>query len=124
MDARGELLRHAEAAVSRTARSLSDMRTRLQAPAAALGRQHRLLVEGALNDLGRRHEALTRLYETMIGASADQLPDCWQRFFACYDEYLEAVRDTRSRLIRDEREDAPGEPGGLSMPSSGNGSKH
>lgn len=122
MDTRGELLKHAEAAVSRTARSLSDMRTRLQAPATALDRQHRLLVEGALNELARRHEALTRLYETMIGAPADALPDCWRRFFACYDEYLEAVRDTRSRLIRDEWQNT-GEPDGLPMPSSLNGGK-
>jgi hypothetical protein len=79
------------------------MQERLLAPATAtLGRQHRLLIDGALHDLERRHEALTQLYEAMIAASEQDVPACWQRFFACYDDYLDAVRDMRSRLIQDE----------------------
>jgi hypothetical protein len=81
------------------------MRARLQDPSAAeLGRQHRLLIDGALHDLERRHEVLTRLYEAMAVAPDDDAPACWQRFFVCYDDYLEAVRDVRSRLIQDERD--------------------
>lgn len=100
---KSDLLSHAGTAVERTARSLADMRARLQAPAAAaLGRQHRLLIDGALHDLGRRYEALTGLYEAMISAPEEDAAACWQRFFACYDEYLETVRDVRSRLIQDE----------------------
>lgn len=103
MLAKADLLTHAKAAVDRTARSLSDMRTRLQL-ATAMGRQHRLLIDGALHDLSRRHEALADLYEAMTSAPADEIPACWQRFFACYDDYLEAVRDIRSRLIQDEND--------------------
>lgn len=106
MQANADLLNHAKAAVERTARSLAKLRTRLQTPAPALGRQHRLLIDGALHDLTRRHAALTDLYEAMLSATADQLPGCWQKFFICYDDYLEAVRDTRSRLIQDESDPA------------------
>lgn len=102
MQDHADLLNHAKAAVERTARSLARMRASLHSPVGAMGRQHRLLVDGALHDLGRRHEELTGMYEEMLAATADQLPACWQRFFTCYDDYLEAVRDTRSRLIQDQ----------------------
>ena len=103
MLAKPELLDHAKAAVERTARSLADMRTRLHTPSAApLGSQHRLLIDGALHELDRRHELLTHLYEAMIAASDEEVPAHWQKFFACYDGYLETVRDIRSRLIQDE----------------------
>lgn len=98
------LINHAKAAVERTGRSLASMRARFQTPGIPLGHQHRLLIDGALLDLSRRHESLIDLYNEMLSASAEQLPTCWQRFFACYDDYLEAVRDTRSRLIQDENE--------------------
>jgi hypothetical protein len=100
---KSELLNHAGTAVERTARSLADMRGRLHGPSAAsLGRQHRLLIDGALLDLGRRHEMLTSLYHAMIAAPDEDVPACWQKFFACYDDYLETARDVRSRLIQDE----------------------
>lgn len=100
---KSELLNHAGTAVERTARSLAEMRARLHTPSAAeLGRQHRLLIDGALHDLGRRHEVLTSLYEAMIAAPDEDVAACWQRFFACYDDYLETARDVRSRLIQDE----------------------
>lgn len=103
MPTKSDLLKHARAAVERTADALANMRERLQAPATiTLGRQHRLLIDGALHDLERRHEALAQLYGAMIAAPEEDVPACWQRFFACYDDYLEAARDTRSRLIQDE----------------------
>ena len=108
-----QLLSHAGAAVERTARSLADMRARLDTPsAAAIGRQHRLLIDGALHELGRRHEALAGLYKAMIAAPEEDAAACWQRFFACYDEYLETVRDIRSRLIQDDMPDQLATPHG------------
>lgn len=102
---KSDFLHHAATAVERTGRSLAEMRARLEDPSAAkLGRQHRLLIDGALHDLERRHEVLTRLYEAMVSAPEDDAPACWQQFFVCYDDYLEAVRDVRSRLIQDERD--------------------
>jgi hypothetical protein len=102
MQGNADLLDHAKAAVERTERSLATMRARLQTSARSMGRQHRLLIDGALRDLTIRQEALTVLYEAMLAATADQLPSCWQKFFTCYDDYLEVVRDIRSRLIQDE----------------------
>ena len=100
---KSSLLQHAHTAVERTARSLADMRAQLDAPSSAeLGRAHRLLIDGALHDLGRRHEVLKGLYEAMMSAPDEDVPSCWQKFFACYDDYLETQRDVRSRLIQDE----------------------
>jgi hypothetical protein len=101
------------------------MRARFHTPSAAsLGRQHRLLIDGALLDLARRHELLTSHYHAMIAASDEDVPACWQRFFTCYDDYLETARDVRSRLIQDEG-DASHESG---MPHgqrrNGNGGTH
>jgi hypothetical protein len=101
--AKPPLLDHARAAVERTARSLSDLQASLDAPSAArLGRRHRLLLKSALLDLGHRHARLSRLYAAMRDAPEEQVPACWQRFFACYDEYLETARDARTRLVREE----------------------
>lgn len=103
MPSKPHLLDHARAAVEHAARTLAELQDAIDSPAAArLGRQHRLLVDGAFLDLGRRQERLSSLYAAMIDASEEQVPACWQRFFACYDEYLEAARDARSRLLRDE----------------------
>lgn len=100
MQIRGNLIGHAETAIERTARSLAEMRARLEHP-GTLGQQHRLLLEGAVQDLTRRHELLATLHEAMIGAPVDELPARWQKFFACYDDYLSALRDAKSRLVQD-----------------------
>jgi hypothetical protein len=97
MEARADLLEHARTALERSARCLSDMRARLEAT-APVGRQHRLLLEGAIHDLSRRYEALASLYGAMADAHAGELRGLWQQFFACYDTYLEALRATRSQL--------------------------
>lgn len=93
------ILNHAKSAVDQTANSLTEMHKRLQS--AELTRQHRLIVEDTLHDLSRRHEVLADLYEGMLDAPANELPTHWQRFFVCYDDYLDAVRDAKSRLVRD-----------------------
>lgn len=100
MQIRGNLIGHAETAIERTARSVAEMRARLDQP-GTLGQQHRLLLESAVQDLTRRYELLAGLYETMVGAPVDELPGRWQQFFACYDEYLSALRDAKSRLVQD-----------------------
>lgn len=94
-----DILNHAKSAVDRTTRSLSEMRARLQT--AALNRQHRVIVEEAMHDLARRHELLVNLYEDMLEVPASELPMHWKRFFIYYDAYLEAVRDTKCRLVRE-----------------------
>jgi hypothetical protein len=99
MQTRGNLIDHAETAIERTARSLADMRARL-GQSGTLGQQHRLLLDSAVQDLTRRHELLSTLYEAMVGAPADELPARWQKFFACYDDYLSALRDAKSRLVQ------------------------
>lgn len=96
---RAEILNHAKNAVDRTTRSLSEMHARLQA--TALDRQHRLVAEEAMHDLARRHGMLVSLYEDMIDVPASELPAHWKRFFVYYDAYLEAVRDTSCRLVRE-----------------------
>lgn len=96
---KADILNHARSAVDGTARSLSEMRMRLET--AGLSRQHRLVVEGAMHDLSRRHEVLVRLYEAMLDVPASELPTHWQRFFVCYEDYLEAVRDAKCRLVRE-----------------------
>jgi len=93
------ILNHAKSAVDQTARSLTEMHARLQA--AELSRQHRLIVEETLHDLSRRHEILADLYEGMLDVPVNELPAQWQRFFVCYDGYLEAVRDAKCRLVRE-----------------------
>lgn len=93
------ILNHAKSAVDQTASSLTEMHTRLQT--AELSRQHRLIVEETLHDLSRRHEILLDLYEGMLDVPANELPTHWQRFFVCYDDYLEAVRDAKCRLVRE-----------------------
>ena len=100
--AKGDLLNHAKAAVNRAAESLLDLRARLETPTACLGRQHRLIIEGAVHDLSRRHERLETLYQAMLDASPAELPASWRRFFACYDEYLEALRDAKCTVARDD----------------------
>jgi hypothetical protein len=102
------LLDHARAAVERTGRSLAELQATVDSPSAGrFGRQHRLLIDVALLDLGRRHAALSSLYAAMSDAPEDQVSGCWQRFFECYDDYLAAARDARSRLVQNE-EHAPG----------------
>lgn len=96
---KADILNHAKSAVDGTARSLSEMRARVQT--AGLSRQHRLIAEGAMRDLSHRHEVLVRLYETMLDVPASELPTHWQRFFVCYDDYLEAVRDAKCSLVRE-----------------------
>jgi hypothetical protein len=93
------ILNHAKSAVDQTANSLTEMHTRLQT--AELSRQHRLMVEETLHDLSRRREILVDLYEGMLDVPANELPAQWQRFFVCYDGYLEAVRDAKCRLVRE-----------------------
>ena len=105
------LLDHARASVERTARSLDDLRATLHSPSAArLGRQHRLLIDGALLDLARRHELLSGLYAAMSEAPEEQVAVYWQQFFACYDAYLEAVRDARTRLGQEQSTGATAPP--------------
>lgn len=94
-----DILNHAKSAVDRTAHSLSKMQARLQA--AGLSRQHRLIVDEAMHGLRHRHEMLARLYEEMLAVPDSELPTHWQRFFACYDDYLEAVRDAKCRLVQE-----------------------
>lgn len=96
---KAHILNHARSAVDRTANSLSAMQTRLET--ARLSRQHRLIADEAMHDLGRRHEVLVNLYEEMLGVPESELPTYWQRFFACYDDYLEAVHDAKNRLVRE-----------------------
>jgi len=93
------ILNHAKSAVDQTASSLAEMHARLQA--AELSRQHRLIVDETLHDLSRRHETLVDLYEGMLDVPTNELPTHWQRFFVCYDGYLEAVRDAKCRLVRE-----------------------
>lgn len=110
MRIRSELLSHAGAAVESTARSLESMQARMRAPTVLIGRQHRLLLEGALHELRRRHEVLRQRYDDLAAAPDADVPDAWQKFFTCYDDYLEAVRDVRSRLAQDEIEDSQDAP--------------
>lgn len=123
MEPKGDLLEHANTALERSAHCLSELRARLQAT-APMGRRHRLQIEGAIQDLARRHEALATLYGAMTGANAGELRELWQQFFACYDTYLEVFRDTRSQLSMDPRVDPRGRAAATAAPrSSGDGSK-
>lgn len=115
---KSDLLSHAGAAVDSTARSLEGMSIRLQAPTASIGRQHRLLLEGALHELHRRHELLRHMYDALDAATGEDVPRCWQKFFTCYDDYLEAARDVRSRLVQDEVEDVESAPPGKARRST------
>ena len=54
-----------------------------------------------MHDLSRRHEMLAKLYEEMLDVPDSELPTHWQRFFVCYDDYLEAVHDAKCRLVRE-----------------------
>ncbi|MBB1061466.1 hypothetical protein [Marilutibacter spongiae] len=94
-----DVLGHAKAALERTTDVLSGMQARLDA--AGLGHRHRLVADEALRALGRRQAELVVLYEEMLVVPENELPMHWQRFFACYDDFLEAVRDARSRLARE-----------------------
>lgn len=100
MQTRGNLIGHAEDAMERTKRSLAEIQARLEKP-ETLGQQHRLLLDNTVQDLTRRYEMLADLYEAMAGAALDELPARWQKFFACYDGYLSALRDAKSRLVQD-----------------------
>jgi len=93
------ILSHAKSAVDQAASSLTEMHARLQS--AELTRLHRLIVEETLHDLSRRHEILVNLYEGMLDVPANELPTHWRRFFVCYDDYLEVVRDAKCRLVRE-----------------------
>jgi len=96
---KADILNHAKSAVDQTALSLSEMHTRLQT--AGLSRQHRLMVDEAMHGLSHRHEVLVNLYQEMLDVPDSELPPYWQRFFVCYDDYLEAVRDAKCRLVRE-----------------------
>ena len=100
MQSNGELLNHANAAVQRTTRTLLKLRQQLDAPCDRHGREHRLILEGAVLDLSRRHDALLSHYQAMLDATPDEMPESWRRFFACYDEYFEALQETKSSLVQ------------------------
>ncbi|WP_147652681.1 hypothetical protein [Vulcaniibacterium gelatinicum] len=102
MSTNADLLAHARDVVERSARALAELRLRLQVSTASSGPQHRLIVEGAVHDLARRHETLLGLYRAMEGAEPERLPGVWQDFFACYDGFLDALRQARTSMARAE----------------------
>ena len=96
-------LKHAKAAVERSAIGLSDLSSRLKKGAAGAGRAHRAAVEDTVGDLTRLHTMLSGYYSDMVLAPKEALPALWRRFYVCYDEYLEAARLARTGLARDDR---------------------
>ena len=97
-----DLLGHAKAAVDRTERSLNSLRHDLEAQAATMGRQYRLLASEAVHDLARRHSLLVDLQRRLAQVPQEQAPVVWRRFLTRYDDYLEAVREVKCRLAREE----------------------
>lgn len=67
-----------------------------------MSRQRRCYVEGALVDLARRHSFVVDTYREMARAGNDALPQLWQRFLICYDDYMEALRNAKCELAREE----------------------
>ena len=87
------LLTHAQSAVERATRTLDELRARLDAAPEPMSAAHRLQAEQILKDLGLRNANLAHLYREMAAASAEQRPALWGRFFACYDDCLEGLRE-------------------------------
>jgi len=87
------LLTHAQTAVERAACALDDLRTRVDATSDQMSATHRLQAEQALQDLHNRHDNLVHLYENMIDAPEESRSALWGRFFACYDDCLEGLRE-------------------------------
>lgn len=100
VNSRAELLQHAGEAVGRAAQLLAELRDATKVHAAGMGRQHRLYVQETIMELDRRRACLASVFDDMRQAPADDLPRQWQRFFACYDDYLAAVRKARHELAR------------------------
>ena len=91
------LLDHARVALEyagETLANLAGMRQR-----GAVGRDHRHLIDDALQDLRQRHERLQGHYDALRTATPDAMAVRWQEFFAAYDAYLDIARDARSRLF-------------------------
>lgn len=97
-----DLLSHASASVERSRHSLARLRASLDAERANMSRQRRCCVEGALVDLARRHSFVVDTYREMARAGNDALPQLWQRFLICYDDYMEALRNAKCELAREE----------------------
>lgn len=96
-------LKHAKAAVERSATGLSELSSRLEKSAAGAGRAHRAAVEDTVGELARLHTMLAGYYSDMVLAPREELPALWRRFYVCYDEYLEAARLAGTGLARDDR---------------------
>ena len=97
------LLKQAKAALERSAIGLSELSLRLKKSAAGASRAHRIVLEETVSELARLHTVLTGYYNDMILAPKEELPALWQRFYVCYDEYLEAVRLANTGLAREDR---------------------
>lgn len=97
-----DLLSHANAAVERSRHSLAELRTSLGTEPASMSRQHRCCVEAALKDCQRRHTLVIDAWREMERHKADAMPELWPRFLVCYDDYLEAVREAKCGLAREE----------------------
>ena len=100
--------RHARAALRHVERVMAAARQRIdQAPGPRQARQH---AQERLGDLIRRQEHLADLHRQIEHAEGAELEHLWQRFFLQYDDFIQALSDTRVDLRRPGRPFAPDVP--------------
>ncbi len=95
------LLGHAQAAVDRALRTVAAIRREAELQ-RCVNRQQCLLLEQSAYELSKRQARLSEMHRSMSTASVADLPELWDKFFRCYDGFVEAERRLRLELIEAE----------------------
>lgn len=70
--------------------------------------------------LSHRYHWLAELHRSLAVGDDAELARAWSRFFACYDDFLEALRQARAEL-EERPQPAPAPPCDRSAPDAGDG---
>jgi hypothetical protein len=102
MEATKHLLAHARSALDRSAMLLAEMQQNICSSQSTMGPKRHEAATKTVLELARRYRLLVEAFNGMDGATREELPAGWRRFFSRYDEYLEAIRDAKCSLAREE----------------------
>lgn len=102
MEATKHLLAHARSALDRSALLLAEMQQNLYLSQSTVGPRCHEAATRTVLELARRYRLLVDAFNGMDGATREELSAGWRQFFSRYDEYLEAVRDAKCSLAREE----------------------
>ncbi|MBX9402887.1 hypothetical protein K4L06_16375 [Lysobacter sp. BMK333-48F3] len=107
-------------ALRRAGEAIDELRAQAASDPAPETRLRNQQLRVLTRQLSHRYHWLAELHRSLAAGDDAELARAWSRFFACYDDFLEALRQARTEL--DERaQPAPAPPSDRRAPDDGEG---